>query len=89
MSTRRSLSKKDKLNILWATYGSLTVFNKPLVNPSVVGRTLGFNRATISTFLTRFKEYNCNAERVMLRKKYTRKYNPIGSLEREDYIVSE
>ena len=55
LKTRRTLKAKDKINIVWATYGSLTRFNIKVQGPSVVGRLLGFPRVTIFSFLKRLK----------------------------------
>ena len=36
--TKRVLTKKEKFNVLFCTYGSLTEFNRKKVGPSAVAR---------------------------------------------------
>ena len=87
--TRRKLTKKDRINMVWASYGSLTRFREVLQGPSMVGRLLGFGTATVFNFLTRLRKANFDSDLITNRKKYFRKLVPIGSLEREEYLVSE
>ena len=75
--------------MVWATYGSLTRFRKVLKGPSAVGRLLGFGTPTVFNFLTRFRKANFDPDLITNRKKYFRNTPPIGSLERESYLVSE
>ena len=65
-TVRRRLTSKQKLNILWCTYHSLTDFSAKKAGPSAVGRQLNLNKKTVHMFLTRFAvDYNFNVEQVL------------------------
>ena len=53
VKTRRTLSKKDRLNIVWGLYGSLTNFRHQQYGASHVSRELGINVQTVNTCLKR------------------------------------
>lgn len=88
MPTRRTLSKKDKLNIIFASYGSLTNFKCKIRRPAVVGRLLGFCRETIWTLLRRLRRNKFDVLATIDRAKYHRDRKIVGSKAIEEYICS-
>ena len=53
--TTQRLTPKEKLNILFAAYSSLTDFSKRRVGPCAIAKKLSMRQSTVSTALLRFE----------------------------------
>ena len=69
--SRRHLSSKEKLNIIYATFGSLTDFSCRLkVSYAKIGKELGIPRNTVLRLVQRLKEkYNSNIDSLIVGAK--------------------
>ena len=53
--TWKHMSTKDKLNVIWCTYHSLTDFTHRRTGPSKVARKLNFTQQAVWNMLKRFE----------------------------------
>ena len=89
LRTARRLTVKDKLNIVFAVYSSLSDLSQRRVGPSAVAKRLNIDQPTVSLFLKRFemsgKDINSLAVRITSKG---RPVTVIGSKEIEEYLLS-
>ena len=88
---KRSLSSREKLNAVFATFGSLSNFSlKTKASFAVIGREIGMKSSTLSELIYRLKgKYSCNLEHFIAGAKRTgRPRRVIGSDEIEKYLIS-
>ena len=79
-SVRRLLSKKDKLNLLYCTYGSLTNFRVKRYGSAEVARQTKLLQSTVHKAVKRFESYQHNVkEFIKIRPSPGRKIKVIGS----------
>ena len=90
--TKRHLSSKDKLNAVYATFGSLSDFSHRLkVSYVEIGKELGMPSSTVFRLVQRLQEkYHSNIETFIAGAKSSgRPLKRIGSPETERYLLSE
>ena len=68
--TKRILTRKEKLNVLFCTYGSLTKFGRKKVGPSSVARQCNLLQPTVSKLIKRFEQEGCNVDKFVLEKRH-------------------
>jgi hypothetical protein len=89
---KRHLSSKDKLNAIYATFGSLSDFSHRLkVSYAEIGKELGMPSSTVFRLVQRLKEkYNSNIDNFIAgTKTLGRPLKRIDSPETEQYLLSE
>ena len=67
---RRYFTPKEKLNIIFSTYGSLTKFNQKKLGPSAVARQCNLLQPTVSKLIKRFEQQGFNTDKFALEKKH-------------------
>ena len=65
--TRRKITVKDKLNVIFCAYGSLTDFSIKKCGPAAIGRECGITPNTVCWMLMRFQMVNQDIERFLVR----------------------
>ena len=89
-SVRRRLSPKEKLNILFCTYGSLTDCLRVKHGPCEVARQVKIAQPTVTMVLKRFAKYGYDVDRLMRGEKATgRPIKPIGNKAIEQDLLSQ
>ncbi len=68
--TRHKLTRKEKLNVIFSTYGSLTQFDRKKVGPSSVARQCNLLQPTVSKLIKRFEQQGCNTDKFVLEKRH-------------------
>ena len=68
--TKRILTKKEKLNVIFCTYGSLTKFGRRKVGPSAVARQCNLLQPTVSRLIKRFEQEDFNVDKFVLEKRH-------------------
>ena len=68
--TKRVLTKKEKLNVLFCTYGSLTKFDHKKVGASAVARQCNLLQPTVSKLIKRFEQEDCNVDKFVLEQRH-------------------
>ena len=89
ISSRKTLTKKDRVNIIWATYGSLTNFKHAQYGCAQVGKMLGLTKQVVWNTLNTFKLNNYDIEKAMVVHPSKRKRKLIRDAELEQYLTSE
>jgi transposase len=90
-NVKRSLTAKEKLNAIYATFGSLSDFtHKRKVSFTKLSEELGMKRTTLSELIYRFKgKYSSNLDHFIVgHKRPGRPIQIIGSVETEKYLLS-
>ena len=90
--TKRHLSSKDKLNAVYATFGSLSDFSHRLkVSYVEIGKELGMPSSTVFRLVQRLKgKYHSNIDYFIAgTKSIGRPLKRIDSPETEQYLLSE
>ena len=90
--TKRHLSSKEKLNAVYATFGSLSDFSHRLkVSYVKIGKELGMPSSTVFRLIQRLKEkYDSNIDHFIAGSSSSgRPLKRIDSPETEKYLVSE
>jgi transposase len=88
---KRSLTAKEKINAIYATFGSLSDFShKRKVSFTKLSEELGIKRTTLSELIYRFKgKYASNLDHFIVgHKRPGRPRQIIGSFEIEKYLLS-
>ena len=86
---RRTLKAKDKLNVLFATYHSLTDFSRKRVGPCAVARQVKLSPSTVTRLLQLFEMHDFDVGRFLPRRKPPgRPRKVIGSPEIERELLS-
>ena len=89
-NTYRMLTKKEKLNIIFESYGSLTDFTHKQCGYCVVAKKLGIKPTSVQQVLVRLKQYMFDVSRLVnKRRRPDRKRQVIGSEEFEKYLISK
>ena len=87
--TLRRLSTKERLNLVFQAYKSLSNFSRRIEGPSSIAKRLGLKQQTVSAELIRFKR--CKMDLVSFihkRKPAGRTVTPIGNEEIEKELLS-
>ena len=89
-NTYHLLTKKEKLNIIFESYGSITDFAHQQYGYCVVAKKLRIKPTAVQQVLVRLKQYNFDVSRLVnKRRRPDRKRSVIGSEELEKYLVSK
>ena len=89
-NTYRMLTKKEKLNIIFESYGSLTDFSYQQYGYFKVAKKLGIKPTAVQQVLVRLKRYTFDVSRLVdKRRRPDRKRRVIGSAELEKHLVSK
>ncbi len=84
------LSKKEKLNIIFESYGSITDFSHQQYGYGVVSKKLRLKPTAVQQVLVRLKRYNFDVSRLVNKcLRPDKKRSVIGSEELEKYLVSK
>lgn len=84
------LTSKEKLNILFCAFGSITDFSVQQNGYVAVAKQLDIKPTTVQMLLFRLKKYEYNVERLVgKRSRPDRKRKVIGSAELEKQLVSK
>ena len=87
--TRRNLSKKEILNVIYGVYNSFTNFKNKQKPYSEVGFELGIKPVTIRSLIRRFKlKHSLNIDSLVSKNHKQRQIIPIGSPEIEKELIS-
>ena len=87
--TYRRLTTKERLNLIYIMYKSLTDFKQRRERPSVAAKELGLTRQTVHSALTNFETYGKNIKRFLIKPKPKgRPIALIGSHEIERKLLS-
>ena len=90
LKARRLLTAKEKLNVLFSAYGSITDFSVQQNGYVAVAKQLDIKPTTVQMLLFRLKKYKFDVERLVgKRRRPDLKRKVIGSVDLEKKLVSK
>ena len=90
LKTRRMLTMKEKLNVLFCAYGSITDFSVQQNSYTKVARQLDIKPTAVEMLLFRLKKYEYDVQRLVGKRRRPDKARKlIGSADLERRLVSK